>query len=255
MPYAVLQKELDAPSAEQLRRAFRALPELTDGDGASMSRDAFGILVDGLSLENATILQRALQAEGVETELVDQEDLIPLPPAKRLQRADPAPEGLIVHSHLGPQPPTDWSHVILVAAGRVRLTQFRRTERERIVYRRVGRAGAFPIYLTDVSHKEERNFKLVVEILLDIAPARYQITADRFRYNYLGPRLQTDWTQNYASLVRDIVRYAARATINRGAQSLRKDPNAIFQYPTRHAFEEEIVWLLWRWQKAASGEA
>ena len=50
---------------------------------------------------------------------------------------------------------------------------------------------------------------------------------------------------NFALLVQDVTTFASAAILNRGAESLRHDNTVTFHYPTRHAFEEETVWLLW----------
>jgi hypothetical protein len=33
--------------------------------------------------------------------------------------------------------------------------------------------------------------------------------------------------------------------LNRGAARLQREPGKLTTYPSKHAFEEEMVWLLW----------
>jgi len=246
MPYAILQKTLSPPSVDQLARAFRSLPDLTNSDARILAKDAFGILTSGLSHDQATILRQALAAEGVETEVVDEQDLFALPPLNRLRKADCLPSSLVIYDTLGRPTNLDWSHVILVAAGSVSLTESRRIERGRIAYQLSGLGGAIPYTVTDVSTKEERDFHLLLEIFLDVAPIRSRVDARQFRYDYLGPRLQTNSVRNFVLLVSDLAEHATRASLNRGAQSIYEDLAKTFRYPTRHAFEEESIWLLWK---------
>ena len=254
MRHSIVQTSLDPPAPEQLERAFHVLPDLIGGDADSLARDAYGILVSGLSLEHATALQAALESEGVRTEVVEQRRLPALPAPHRLNRADCVARALVVYDQLGRQEDVAWPQVTLVAAGRVRLTEFRRVERERIVIRRGPRGGAMiAIPLVDVSHKEERNVRLLLEIFTDQNPYRYHVEARDFRYNYLGSRMQVDRARNYVTVVRDVLRHAEGAVLNRGAALLKRDPDKVLQYPTRHAFEEEIVWLSWRRARTRTG--
>jgi len=54
-----------------------------------------------------------------------------------------------------------------------------------------------------------------------------------------------------AMLVGDMVGYAAGAALNRGAVAIREEGlEAKFAYPSKHAFEEETIWLLYRFAQA-----
>ena len=80
--FAILQRRLEIPDAEKLKRAFRSVHGLTNSDAYTLANDAFGILVNNLSPTDAMTLQGALRAEGVETAVVLQHDLPQLPPTK-----------------------------------------------------------------------------------------------------------------------------------------------------------------------------
>ena len=47
--FAILQRSLEIPDVERLKRAFRSVKCLTDSDAHTLARDAFGILVKNLS--------------------------------------------------------------------------------------------------------------------------------------------------------------------------------------------------------------
>ncbi|HSH95670.1 MAG TPA: hypothetical protein VK968_16110, partial [Roseimicrobium sp.] len=80
MPYAVLQRSLEIPAVDKLKRAFRCMPGLVEMDAYTLAKDAFGILVREQEQSDAVRLQQALRAEGIETDVVDEAELIPLPP-------------------------------------------------------------------------------------------------------------------------------------------------------------------------------
>jgi len=247
MPYAIVQKSLEAPPVQAMVEAFRALPQLTDIDAATMASDAFGILVRGLELADAGRLLQALHAAGIEAEMVDHKSLPPLPPPRPCRRAEPTPERFVPCDHLGRPQPVEWSHVILLAAGGVRGTEFKHTATEKVVPgSRYGARGGEPV--TRVEHKDvaKDTVRLTLEVFLDVAPGRYHIEAHRFNFAYLGDRLHDERTHNYVALVQDCLRHATGAVLNRGAAAQKRDPRKLSTYPNKHAFEEEIVWLLWR---------
>lgn len=246
MSYALLQTDIKKPSPDALRRAFKGLVELVDIDAATLANDGYGIITAGLSYEHAEQLSQALNAQGVPTAVVDESEIVRLPPAKHLRRIDCLPESLVLRDALGRSTSTDWKHVVLVAAGFVTLTETKRIERTRIVFRGTGwRGGACPVVLADVSHKEESKARLLLEIYLDVPPGRVQLQGDECQYDYLGNRLKPHYSDNFVILVQDVTNLASGALANRGADSLRSDQAVTFRYPTKHAFEEEIIWLLW----------
>ena len=253
MPYAILQNSLEAPPVEALVQAFRALPQLTDLDAATMAKDAYGILVQGLEMADAGRLLQALHAAGVEAEMVDHKSLPPLPPPKPCRRAAPLPEHFVACDHLGRERAFEWSHVILLAAGGVRGTEFKHVVKQKIVRHHYhGSRSSVPVVKEEHSDKAEEVTELTLQLFLDVAPGRFHIEADRFNFSYLGDRLHDSRSHNYAALVRDCLTHATRAVLNRGAARQKADPKRLTTYPSRHAFEEEIVWLLWRHFVASS---
>jgi hypothetical protein len=92
--------------------------------------------------------------------------------------------------------------------------------------------------------------KLLLEVLLARAVMRLQIEGDRFRFNYLGDRKRPEVAENFVSLVRDVMKFAPQAIVNRGAYFLRENSASVFEYPSKHAFHEEITWMLWQMANA-----
>ena len=46
------------------------------------------------------------------------------------------------------------------------------------------------------------------------------------------------------------MQYAPHAIVNRGAYFLRENSASVFEYPSKHAFHEEITWMLWQMANA-----
>jgi hypothetical protein len=241
-----MQKDLSIPPVEALKRAFRSVKCLTQYDAVILANDAYGILVKHLSGEDAATLQGALQAEGVQTEIVDEGSLPILPATKFVHRLDCLPESLVIYDPLGRGFPLEWPHVMMVAAGRVRLEETSQSRPHQTVTRHDLFGAAQPQLLSELGREGEGNHHLVLEIILTRAVLCYSATADKFNFQYLGDRKAAAESANFALLVRDLATFAPHAILNRGAQSLIQDAKEVFDYPSRNAFHEEIIWLLWR---------
>ena len=100
MGYAIMQKELVVPALEQLKRAFTVLPTLTELDAQTVANDAFGIIMRGLELDDATLLREALLVERVETLMVEESALPVLPTAKIVRRVEFQTELLKVYDSM-----------------------------------------------------------------------------------------------------------------------------------------------------------
>lgn len=253
MPFAVVQKTLEPPSLAQLQAAFRGVPGLTPLDAHTIGRDAFGVLVKNFPFEHARVLQMNLRAQGIETEVIDERQLPAMPAAKFVSRLDPQPDALLIYDPVGRDFPIQWGHVTLIAAGQVRLSTFKREVTEQPQVRFSADANPYVDFEREVRHREEMNDHLVAEVVLGRASQRLSLRADQFNFAGLGDSRSKDLAENFQNLVRALIRSAPHAAINRGAYYLRETPPTVFSYPSKNAFFEEIVWLLWRMQQGESG--
>ena len=246
MSYAVMQKELMPLSLEVLQRAFRAVPGLTAFDAHTIRNDAFGILVKNFPKESAVAMQGALRSEGIETEIVDQNLLPSMPQTKFVNRLACSEAGLEIYDPIGRSFLVEWGHVMLMAAGAVTTNEFVRRVKERPVTQYSGDGSSYVEYQTEVNHKEERVVHLLLEIVLTRAVMRYSITADKFDFRYLAERRTKNVSKDFLTLAGDLAKFAPHAGLNRGMTSLLDERGEIFSYPSKNAFFEEIIWMLWR---------
>jgi hypothetical protein len=126
------------------------------------------------------------------------------------------------------------------------LSEFKHEAIEHESYDYTGEGRAVPTVKVEHKDREVREHHLILEIFLDMAPGRYYVDAGRFNFAYLGDRLHPDRSRNFLALARDCLEYASNAVLNRGATGLRREPPRLLEYPSKHAFEEESVWCLWR---------
>ncbi len=254
MSYAIVQASLEPPDIEAMRRAFALTPTLTAVDADILGRDAFGILVKGKTLEAATGIHAALKAQGVETFVVSESDLPELPPTKFVNRLDFSDDALMIYDPLGRSFPLEWKHLMLIAAGHVRLTEFNRVRTEKRVKRYTADGGMYYVTEVDYDTREQQNAQWMLELVLTRGVARYSIKADGralMLFNCLGDRRTRDTARNFALLVQALCHRAPHAGLNRGAYHIREGSAEPFPYPTRNAFQEEITWLIWQMRQRA----
>jgi hypothetical protein len=254
MQYSLLQKNLENPDVEKLKRAFKAVPGFVEADAHTLANDSLGVLLKHQTQEDALKLQRALRMEGMDTEIVAENALIPIPPSRVIKRVACRPDALIIYDSLDREVPVPWNTVLMVAAGSVRLTDFEKMEVKREVP--VIRAGAMGLgsgigtkTVISVEGREQQNYHFLLEIITGRAENRFSIKADSssiYLFQYLGQRRSKSLWENFAMLVQDLTKYAKNAALNSGAYYLKEGSDDVFSYPTKNAFNEEMTWLLWQ---------
>jgi len=250
MKYAIVQKDLVVPELEQLKRAFRVSPALTELDAQTAFHDAYGILLRGVESEEAQALHAALRHEGVETEIVEEGRLPAIPPAKIARQVEFQPTHLTLYDSMRKASEVSWGDIMFIAAGYVRLREVRkqRNASEPSLHG----AGVAVDLTSDGAAREVEHHHLLLDIFLNGGALRHSIRADEFSFDHLGARQSDDLSINFVFLVQDLVEHAPHAGLNRGAFQASQRPPELFPYPGKSAFNEEITWMLWRIRQMGS---
>lgn len=254
MAYALMQKELSPPPVDALKRAFSISPALTDLDAQTAAHDAFGLLLRGLEIEQASALQDALLKEKVDTIVAEESELPAIPPAKCVRQVEFMPSHLTLYDPMARSFTLPWSDILLLAAGQVRVQEFKRprSTHEEPQFHGVGISAD-----TGAAGRarEESHLHFLLEIVLRGGVARYTVTADEFVFNHLGGRLTPDLSANFKLLLQELAQSAPDAGLNRGAfLACQTDTEPWFSYPSKAAFYQEITWMLWRIGQLSRGE-
>jgi hypothetical protein len=250
MGFTVLQKGEQSPTIEQLKRAFGGVPGLLAPDAIKHCKETFGIIVRGFPEAQAGALQAGLKAEGVETEIIEDAQLPAVPVAKVIRRLECVPEALMIFDPYGRKFPVEWAHVMLIAAGSVRQATFerKRTEHEEAKIKFVH--GVIPIIERTVkvayNTNEASSSVLRAEIVLTGGVAQYSIEAEGFNYTCLGERVTQVVPANFLMLLKELVKYAPKAGLNRCAAAMMAEPATLVSYPHKNSLQDEIQWWLWR---------
>ncbi len=218
MNYALVQTTLSRPTVEVLERAFACGRGLTPADARFAADDAFGFLARDLGLDDALFLQQSLSTEGVEVRVVPESDLPRLPESKIFRFVELQPDALVIFDPLERPVPVPWSTIRVVAAG-----------------------------------YDGRAFGL--ELIIGDADLRFSSTVDKLHFNRMTQFLDANEPDNlgeaYHRLVREIVARSGKALPNRAAHYLAQDDlsgdiTEAISYPRPGAYQEELLWLLWR---------
>ena len=239
MSYSVLQTSLDPPPRDALRRAFDRVSFLTDHDAAILAKDAHGVLLGRVSHDDAIAVHKALAQTGIEAAIVPGADLFSVPTPKSTRRVACSATSLTWYDTYDRPHAIDWPHVVVVAAGMIGAVN--RHEDVMLVTRP---SHGHPMTITTT--RESTRCDLSLEIYTDQDPMRIRVEPGRCNYAYLGPRLQTRAQDNFLLLVKDIVRFAGAALVNRGARSICATSDRVYVYSAQRAFNEETAWWVWR---------
>jgi hypothetical protein len=244
--FAVLQKDATGASPEQLKRAFSSFNNLTEADAVRLAVSAHGILMRHVGRDEARAFQQALQAEGVGTALVAEDELPKLPEGKLLHRLELTPAALQIYDLMGRSTAVPWNVISLLAAGAVRHVEVTRTQTERTEYRLNAFTGVWPKKISESQRKVQSESQLALEIILADGAMRYHIDGARFPFNYVINEPSLSTSQKFIWLVRELCHRVTSAVLNGGARWLRAGHESVPGYVNRQALTDEIVWLLWQ---------
>lgn len=251
-----MQQTLAIPPVDRLRRAFESVRSLTAADAPGLANDAYGILVKGLPLDEARVLKGALEAEGILTELVPEQLLPRMPATKFVRRVEFGPDALLIHDPLGRRVPVEYGHLLILAAGLVETTEFRAPPEPVVsVVPQFGRVARLRAELEEfgrsrsLQRREVRVQRRLVELILTGGVARFTIEVEanpQLLFQALGEERVDDPDRNLAAFMRRMQGAAPKVLLNRGAFELASEPSTHHAYPSRNAFQEELIWMLWQ---------
>lgn len=251
MSFVLVQKEHVAPSADQLKRAFKLVKGLTEADATKLANDAYGVLIKNLAQPDALKLQAALASEGVATEVVETARFPKLVDAKFIKRAEMKPDALALLDPIGRPLAVPWEHIVLIAAGCVGHFGVSSTTKEERVLAYDPLYGVHTEVVTETRHKVERDAQWLVDMFLAGGAMRFQVEAESFLFKFTFDRPELDLAGKVALLVQLLAQHAPRAVLNRGAAALCASPARAFSYAGKNYLFEESQWLLWRMMQVA----
>jgi hypothetical protein len=105
--------------------------------------------------------------------------------------------------------------------------------------------GVWPKKTVESVRKVEAEAQLILELVLAGGTRRYELDAAHFPFKYAVDRPELSTMEKFVWLVREIGIRATQAVLNRGASDVRNGVQLVRPYPSRQAFTDEMIWLLW----------
>jgi hypothetical protein len=241
--FAVLQTERETPGIEALERAFAQIPFLVRADAGIVAKDAFGILLKRLAFADARLVQARLAAEDVATEIVAEDAIPELPPTKFVKRIHLRDEGLEIFDPIGRNIVIGWPHIHLLAAGQVR-TLASQARPARLVLQEL-RKGQLR-RLEPRQGEPPAAGRWFIDLVIARGAGRFTLEPEPVLLgNALGRPPGRDLVPATRALLSAMAEKAPHLWLNGGASALLGS-QTVDDYPSRNAYHEEIVWLLWQ---------
>jgi hypothetical protein len=258
MPYAILLNELIPLDLERTARILAKARSIIYADATRSVRHCHGILASGLPYDEAKAIADELNRTGVGVFVMDQNQMYQPEPPVVINNADCLEQCFNVQDLYGRSHPLDWSNIILISLGRIvhrkeTVTYSSSPARSAMRGIGVGGLGLFGGVVISPAPAESSPVKKTTEeqiLTLDIfseSPQKkhYRIQHNAFNYDYLGPRVKMNASENFHLLVEDLVGYAKQAYGNRGVNAhLSGDDPKKMDYNDLDHFDKENLWLL-----------
>ncbi len=256
MDHVILLCDLATPDPEAVKRALRQVRRFTEADAVRMAREPGGLIARNLSSEEASLVRRALEADGVAAVGLPSAQLPKLPQSRLLKRMEFQPQSWVVYDPLGRATPVPWVQVAALCAGAVRHFGLSSAVSQEWVRDHTGLAGVGGYRLeTEVRHSVEDNTLFRLEILLAGGGMRFEVEAENFLFGPSLSRPGVGPAEKLAVLIAQFKAHAPHLRLNRGAEALLANPKAPTVYSSRQALADDSVWLLWRLASNPGGAA
>jgi hypothetical protein len=253
--YALMNRNSEPVGQDTFAHAFRGVPGLTPVDAKVIGNPESGMLVRKLTLDQALALQANLKAVGSHTEVVPEIALPVLAESKIVRSLEFSAETLTLRDVMQQSTTIANQDFKLLAAGSVRTAAFsrRRIETQEVRAHTLHiPIHAFPLMIPIVQHetrvqyiaRESEEWVLRAEIM--VVNQRFVIEGENFDYGCLGSAMTQDTATNFCLLVHELAGKFSPPLISRGVRSILADPPDFAYYPNKDAFDNELLWLLWR---------
>jgi hypothetical protein len=251
--YAVLQTSLDQPiTREALEAAVMATQTLAKPDCVRLQRELFGFVAEKLSQDDALGLQAALRARNFSTEVVDESELPVLPPPKHGKAIKLLETGVTLIDMYEHEEFYAKEQIVFAAGGRVlHLKDVPYQNMEWVIT--TGPRGSVHRGVEMVTEHRLDNvpeFRLELFCLAETTRLQWVVTKDALlRVN--GAILKLRDHDQLDGALATLGSLLPPDRVNLGIKKAAAGEN--FLYPSVHAFEEEIIWSLYRMARGGSG--
>lgn len=250
MSYALVQKSLEQTiDRRDLEEASVHVPSVARGDCARLHRNLFGIVVTGLSRDEAIAFQVALEYFHFPTEIVADAEIprLPDPVVRRGIRFETAE--LIALDGLGRESPYPWREMQFATGGFVETSKVKHDRMLiRNPYYNSGARIPGPMFVVGKRETEAPTLQFRLELYFPREPYRLQFRADKnalFRCDDALLRFRE--LKSFAIILRRIAQLLPQERLGLGIRAAQKGRD--FLYPNPSCLEEEVIWHILQRQR------
>lgn len=243
MTYSLLQHSLDQKiSREDLEEASVWVPRVARADCPGILRDLFGILVSGLSKEDALAFRAALLGKGFTTEVVADHEVPTLHESYQVQRVGRQDGQLCLTNSMGRVTTRDTSELVFVAAGFIRRVRRVAENKLRLNFGSGQRQG-MPMLESHREYHDEQETEFRVDFFFHTEPRRiHLVLTDDSAMFYEGEAMRMRDIDGLRAMARKLAGMVPPLRWNRFLTHMDVCP----EYPSMHAYEEELRWHFYR---------
>ena len=241
--YSLLQTSLDQTiDRSSLEEASVAVPSVARADCAKLQRELFGILVSGLTRDEALAFQAELRRHGFPTDLVADRELPVLHHSSQVQRIERRDEVLLLTDSMGRAQARPITDLVFLAAGFLNRSKFK-TEWHQHLDFGSRRDDGMPRLVTEREFKEETELEFRLDFFFWTTPNRLNVSLGKeTAIFHQGKQLRLRDTLGLRALT-DIM---ARLLPPERRNAYLRDPDSRPLYPGISCYEEEIRWQFHR---------
>ncbi len=267
MSFSVLlsrPEQLQPDKIASLLAAFHKVPSL---DARRLAKHGWGFLAERLEETRARLLAAQAAQAGVGTLLLEEKEVVSLPPPQNVHMARCAPEGFCFATGSdSTEKCAAWDRVRLLAAVGLReevsLTKTVKegpTQGQKLASLGITLATGISVRLGGKGKEvrkavKETEFFMYMD-LFTAEPAegqpgqerlsRLHVNAQAFNFASLGPRKAAGVFANFRTLLQDVAQAAGNIISNKGAKMiLSGQPLSPSPYDSQEDYEKECRWLL-----------
>lgn len=233
--FSVLQISLDQMiERDSFLEAAEGAETVPKADLAQAYRDLYGIVVSSVPLGDAQLIKRALDARNFPVEVVNDEELPPLPDEFQVQRVEVEGEWLRFTDSMGRVTSRALADLVFLSGGSMLRT---RAKSENVLNPSKGWRKNDPETRMERVYKEEAGKEFRIEFFFWSAPQRLKLTLVATNAIFVnGRNIQLHKEEEIATAAREL---RALLPEERTSTGIRK-PETL--YPSLRSYAEEIRW-------------
>jgi hypothetical protein len=255
--FAVLLANLESYDPMAIAKTLAAIRGVPLQDAVAPARAAGGLLLENADEKAARDLAAQFDRAGFPSVVVPQEKVLPLPPAQGVSNLTFLPDGIEIVLEASRKVTVSRDRIHLILAGAFKQTTFETvavkegpSKGQKMASLGILMTTGLPIHIGGKEKKTEKtiensDFVFYVDLILEGPFERTRVDGRKISYSCLKEKMGYSVIGNFPVLVRELIKVAPGARLNRGANVIaRNGPMREAIYGSLEEMDRESRWLL-----------